>query len=196
MERVVRIWAWIAKIPAWLWENRKWLFSSIGAMILFAVISLIFRSCNSPSENFENPPSSSDINIENANGSVILQGDNSVINNTTINNESYDLDLGYGGLWLGYSILSKKASHPFVSVKFASGSVDINAISNDRTITSNNIQVILPEVGVEFNFTSWMRLVTHIGYREVGGLGENSLISKNKVRGVTSGLTLRFGFFR
>ena len=123
-------------------------------------------------------------------------GEGGTLNNTIINNESYDLDLGYGGLWLGYSILSQKAIHPFVSVKLASGSVDINAISNDQTTTSNNIQVILPEVGVEFNFTSWMRLVTHIGYREVGGLGENSLISKNKVRGITSGLTLRFGFFR
>lgn len=122
-------------------------------------------------------------------------GEGATLNNTTINSGTYDLDLGYGGLWLGYSIFSRKAIHSFVSVKLASGSIDVSSI-NDRTTNSNNVQVVTPEVGIEFNFTSWMRLVTQVGYREIGGLGNNNLIQKNQVVGLTGGLTLRFGFFR
>ncbi|MEM1123563.1 MAG: hypothetical protein AAGJ18_24200 [Bacteroidota bacterium] len=123
-------------------------------------------------------------------------GEGGSLSNTTIAGEFYDLDLGYGGLWLGYSIASRKAIHPFVSVKLGSGSVDLFSVDNNRTTSSDNIQVVIPEVGIEFNFTSWMRLVTHVGYREVGGLGNGNIIDKNAVTGVTGGLTLRFGFFR
>lgn len=123
-------------------------------------------------------------------------GEGATLNNTTINNDPYDLELGYGGLWLGYSVFSRKAIHPFVSVKLASGTVDASSSINDRTTNSNNIQVIVPEVGIEFNFTAWMRLVTQVGYREIGGLGDNNLIQKNQAAGLTGGLTLRFGFFR
>lgn len=123
-------------------------------------------------------------------------GEGGSLNNTTISGEFYDMDLGYGGLWLGYSIMSRKAIHPFVSVKLGSGSVDLFSVNNNRTTANDNVQVVVPEVGVEFNFTSWMRLVTHIGYREVGGLGNANTVAKNQVTGVTGGLTLRFGFFR
>lgn len=123
-------------------------------------------------------------------------GEGSNLTNTTISEESYDLDLGYGGLWLGYSFFDRKAIHPFLSVKLASGEVNLNSsISNENT-ASTNIQVLSPEVGIEFNFTHWMRLVTHLGYREVAGLGSGNFLKKEQLTGITGGITLRFGFFR
>lgn len=106
------------------------------------------------------------------------------------------MDLGYGGLWLGYSFFDRKAIHPFLSLKLASGEVNLNSsISNENTV-STNIQVLSPEIGIEFNFTHWMRLVTHFGYREVAGLGSSNFLKKEQLTGMTGGITLRFGFFR
>lgn len=123
-------------------------------------------------------------------------GEGGNLTNTTISNESYDLDLGYGGLWLGYSFFNQKAIHPFLGIKLASGEMNLTASISDQTIESTNIQVLSPEVGIEFNFTPWMRLVTHLGYREVAGLGNNNLLRKEQLTSLTGGLTLRFGFFR
>ena len=123
-------------------------------------------------------------------------GEGGNLTNTIINEESYDLDLGYGGLWLGYSFFNRKAIHPFMSLKLASGDLDFTASSNDQTVESTNIQVLIPEVGIEFNLTHWIRLVTHLGYREVAGLNNNNLLKKENLAAITGGITLRFGFFR
>ena len=116
------------------------------------------------------------------------------VNSISLGDNTYDLDMGYGGLWLGYSLFSEQAVHPFVGLKLGGGEVNLN-VDNSR-INTSDLKVVIPEVGIELNFTSWMRLVTHLGYRKVGGMENNSLIKTDQLSSWTGGITLRFGFFR
>ncbi|MEM6316109.1 MAG: hypothetical protein AAF960_00480 [Bacteroidota bacterium] len=116
------------------------------------------------------------------------------LSGTTIKDSRYSLDLGYGGLWLGYSIQGQKAVHPFVGLKLASGEVSLSGL-DDNSFEADNIQVVQPEAGLEFNFTSWMRLVAHVGYRNVVGVNNAGVLDDVQLNGMSGGITLRFGFF-
>ena len=123
-------------------------------------------------------------------------GEGVTLNNTTLNNYKYNLDISYAGLWFGYSVMREKEVHPFISLKMARGKSRINAISDNSTIQLDNIKVLQPEIGVEFNCTNWMRLVAYIGYRGVFGVNDSNYLKASSLSGVSSGFTLRFGYFQ
>ncbi|MCG8330028.1 MAG: hypothetical protein MI974_20190 [Chitinophagales bacterium] len=122
-------------------------------------------------------------------------GEGVTLNNTILNNQKYKLDISYAGLWLGYSIMGKKDIHPFIGLKLAGGKSTIAEIEDNSTVQLDNIKVLQPEVGVEFNCTNWMRLVAHIGYRGILGFSDTNQLKPSQLSGVSSGITLRFGYF-
>ena len=123
-------------------------------------------------------------------------GEGGTISNTFVQDDVYDIELGYGGLWMGYSIANRKAIHPFIGLKWAGGESTVTPVSDNRALQSDKIQVLQPELGLEFNFTLWMRLVAHVGYRNVIGVDSRHLVTNEELSGISGGITLRFGFFR
>lgn len=111
------------------------------------------------------------------------------------------LALGYGGLWLGYSIPTRKAVHSYASVKIGAGGVGIS----DRDIWWEDdgdfeeydaaLLVIMPEAGVELNLCHWMRMVGTVGYRYVDGFQGALGLDSKAFNAPVFGLTLRFGWF-
>ena len=104
--------------------------------------------------------------------------------------------MGHGGLWLGATPGSYNVIHPYVSVKAGWGVLELDFDDpNQRFDDLDQVFVLTPEVGMEFNLTRWMRLSGGLGYRYVSGINDANPIEPGDLRGLTANLTLRFGWF-
>ncbi|MEM8585393.1 MAG: hypothetical protein AAGF87_14035 [Bacteroidota bacterium] len=106
------------------------------------------------------------------------------------------IDLAHGGLWIGVTPASYNAIHPYIGVKAGWGVVELD-FDNPSTDFDDTDQVFVltPEVGLEFNLTRWMRLSGGLGYRYLNGINSGSPISESDLNGLTANITLRFGWF-
>lgn len=104
------------------------------------------------------------------------------------------IDLGHGGLWLGFSVPTHKLIHFYGSARIGWGAIDIrtrNAVFDDL----DQVFVLTPEVGIELNITQWFKLAGTLGYRYLDGINDNSFYVNDDFRGTFAGITLRFGGF-
>jgi hypothetical protein len=109
------------------------------------------------------------------------------------------LALGYGGLWLGYTIPSHKLLHLYTSVKIGGGGVTTTNFQDDWEFDDNfrdATLVVVPEAGLELNIARWFRLGGTVGYRFVDGFEGWSNYGKNDLNAPVYALTFRFGWFR
>ena len=92
--------------------------------------------------------------------------------------------MGHGGLWTGYIFRSKSLFHLIAGSKFGWGSVNLSDKyyrhdydKYDKNIVTDQVFVIIPEIGGEVNLTKWMKVNVTIGYRIVTGLNKEYLIN-------------------
>ncbi len=112
---------------------------------------------------------------------------------------SQQLALGYGGLWMGYTIPSHKLLHLYTSVKVAGGAVGLTNFEDDWEIDDDRIDatlVVVPEVGLELNVARWFRLGASAGYRVVDGFDGWGSYGKRDLNAPVYAFTLRFGWFK
>lgn len=108
------------------------------------------------------------------------------------------LAIGYGGLWMGYSVPAHKVAHLYTSLKIAGGSVGIARYYDDWDFEDQWTDVTfvaIPEAGVELNIARWMRLSGSVGYRFVDGFDGWGNYGKKDLNAPVFNLTMRFGFF-
>ena len=84
------------------------------------------------------------------------------------------MSFGHGGFWLGYLYRSSKLIHVGLNTKLGWGSIilatdtDGNATTNnDRTINTDNVFVITPQLDAELNVVRWFKINVGAGYRWV-----------------------------
>ena len=104
------------------------------------------------------------------------------------------LELGHGGLWLGFNVASNKLLHLYASTRVGWGAVDVQ-FDNARFEDYDQVFVLTPEVGIELNITRWFRAAGTIGYRYLDGVNDGREYSNDDFRGTFAGITLRFGGF-
>lgn len=118
--------------------------------------------------------------------------DNSIVE---VNQTAYDVEIGYGGLWLGYSIKDEWLVHPFVSLRSGFGGVELYETSNDDVeLMRESMVVLTPEVGLEMNVFRQLKLSTTFGYRWLSDFDSNLLRSED-YSGMIGTIALRFGGF-
>lgn len=106
------------------------------------------------------------------------------------------IELGHGGLWLGYTYAPYKLLHPFSSVKVGWGAVNIDTDNFDPfNGRSDEVFVLTPELGLELNIFKWFRVVGGVGYRWVNGTDGGTVYNNEDFSGLVTNLTLRFGWF-
>ncbi|MEM9888853.1 MAG: hypothetical protein AAF849_23365 [Bacteroidota bacterium] len=116
--------------------------------------------------------------------------------NVLKDSERYDLDLGYGGIWLGYSFIDDRIVHPYISLQAAIGGVDIEDVGGEQEeLSSETVGVLIPEVGIEVNITQWMRLIGTFGYRWISDLDNTLGVDAADFRSPSFGITFRFGYW-
>lgn len=109
------------------------------------------------------------------------------------------LALGYGGLWVGYTIPSHKLLHLYTSMKIGGGGVVLTDFEDNWEYHENWTDatlVLVPEAGVELNVARWFRLGGTIGYRFVDGFRGWDTYGENDLNAPVYALTMRFGWFR
>lgn len=104
-----------------------------------------------------------------------------------------ELDLGHGGLWLGFYAPSDNIIHFYGSTRFGFGDIDNAEDEGIFTEIDDNVFVLTPEAGLEVNIAPWFRLVGTVGYRWVTGTEDNLFYSDDDFSGAFAGLTFRFG---
>lgn len=112
------------------------------------------------------------------------------------NEERYNISMGVGGFWLGYTPRSHKLVHPYGGFKIGWGGVHmkLNEEGDNRDSFSDRISIIQPEVGLELNVTRWFRIALTGGYRYISGI-KNLPAGLNNAdfSSLTGNFTFRFG---
>lgn len=125
-----------------------------------------------------------------------------------VNNESLRLKLTQGGIWTGYAFSPSKLLHLTTSLKAGLGSLRLfrsnnsfvfnNYYDDDRSVRSELVGTLLPELGVELNLTHFFRIAFTGGYQM--GFYDNAITTdtgnKINLNGGVGAITFKFGWFR
>lgn len=112
------------------------------------------------------------------------------------NNDLDQLDIGHGGVWLGFTPRTYSLIHLYSSARIGWGALDIDL--RDGGVRYNELDkvfVLTPEIGLEANVTKWLRVSGTIGYRWVRGVRDNGFVDNRDFTGSISSITLRIGWF-
>ncbi len=111
-------------------------------------------------------------------------------------NDLDQLDIGHGGLWLGFTPRTYGLIHLYSSARIGWGALDIDLKDGGvRYSELDKVFVLTPEIGLEANVTKWLRVSGTIGYRWVRGVRDNGFIENQDFTGSISSITLRIGWF-
>jgi len=108
-----------------------------------------------------------------------------------ITQEAQQVDIDYGGLWLGYSFFNDYKLHPFVSLRSGLGTLQMENATNSNVSMRENMVVLTPEMGLEFNLTNNFRVASTVGYRWLSSFDAQKLPREN-YSGMTVNMVLRF----
>lgn len=109
-----------------------------------------------------------------------------------------DIRYKHGGFWLGGTPLQSKSIHPFFSGKIGWGHVaynEVDLLGIETQFFKDQIFVLTPEVGVEFNIFRFFRLALTANYQYVSGLENANPLNSDDLSTFGGGITLRFGSF-
>lgn len=109
---------------------------------------------------------------------------------------TYQLDFGHGGLWLGYNFKPAKMFHFTLSSTLGGGNFSIEAYNDDgfqAEYVSGNTLVLTPAAGVEINVIPWMRIAATAGFQYVAGSGSSTW--PTDLSSPVMQLQLKFGYF-
>lgn len=107
--------------------------------------------------------------------------------------DRYDIKFSHGGLWLGYTQAPQKLVHLNTSVKIGWGRSRLRQDGDSRY--TDQIFVMIPEVGVEVNLTSFFKMNLAAGYRWVNGINSLPGLDNGDFSSPVGILTFRFGGF-
>jgi hypothetical protein len=111
-------------------------------------------------------------------------------------NVNQEVNLNYGGLWLGYSFKDSWLLHPYVGLRSGLGILEMHDRDNPTIeLIQGSMVVLTPEIGFEFNVNSWMRISSTAGYRWLSEFDNRKLNNNKDYSGMTANLTFRFGLF-
>jgi hypothetical protein len=115
----------------------------------------------------------------------------------TPNDADYQINFGYGGVWLEYLIAPMQVVHGSIGTLIGGGSLYYHRFRPQGMVgdmASDTVFVVDPVVGVEVNVTTFMRVSAQTGYRIVRGVDLASL-SDRDAGGFTLGGLVKFGWF-
>ncbi len=119
------------------------------------------------------------------------------------NNQQYQARFNFSeyGLWLQYSVMTKRPVQPFVGLQLGSGTStweidsDLPVRYESPPAVSDRMLVITPTIGAHLNFSRWFRPDLLLGYRVIHGLDLEET-SSSDLNGFFFGFNMMFGGFR
>lgn len=115
---------------------------------------------------------------------------------TASSGRQYDLRMGYGGLWLEYTLFPERMVHGSFGSILGLGWLNLEGGGGPGrgAPRTDLIVAIEPTAMAEVNMTSFFRLGAGVSYRYVGGVDFEGLES-SELRGFGGNVVLKFGRF-
>ena len=111
----------------------------------------------------------------------------------SIDNQTWNIKYGHGGLWFGYVDRQYKVVHLYSSFKLGWGKARLRREGfND---IDDRLLVLTPEIGAEVNLTDFFKLSFAAGYRWVNGVSQLPNLTNGDFSSPVGILTFRFGSF-
>lgn len=117
---------------------------------------------------------------------------------TDVDGVPRDLEVGYGGFLVRYSLLTGGLLYGSLGALVGAGATKLSRDSEDdlredaRADGSDSFFVFEPQLSVQVNLLRWMRIGLQGGYRITSGLGHLGYTEQD-INGLTLGGTLQFG---
>jgi hypothetical protein len=113
------------------------------------------------------------------------------------------LEMGYGGLNVGYTFAPNSLVHLSLQTLLGAGGIGYEYETDhwdkdhyEKSVQGDAFFVVEPMLYLELNMTKWFRLDLGGGYRYVDGVDENVVgVSSQTLRGANGELLLKFGWF-
>ena len=108
-----------------------------------------------------------------------------------------NLELGYGGFFLGYHIAPEARVHGFVSMLLGAGGITLSDRNGEVTAEeqdADTLFVLEPELALEANVVAFMRIQLSVAYRQVWDV-ELPGLENQDLSGIAGGVALLFGQF-
>lgn len=103
-----------------------------------------------------------------------------------------DIEIGYGGLYVGYVFAANKPIHPAIYLQ--SGWGEVSLYDGDSRTISDNIFSLNPSLQLEMNMTKFFRIGLGVNYQYVRGVSLNGL-SNEDFSSPGAFLSFKFGWF-
>lgn len=103
---------------------------------------------------------------------------------TIVNMDHPKISFEHGGFWLGYIYQHQKVIHGGLSAKLGWGEISLEGDEHiynpglDYDFTDHTF-IILPQIEMEINLTSWFKINLGLGYRFITGVDAEYLDSNN-----------------
>ncbi len=112
--------------------------------------------------------------------------------------DKYTLSFGHGGFWMGYIHKPNKLIHFNINTRLGWGGISLYDrdydIADIEHCDRDNVFVLLPQIEMEINLTSWMKFQLGAGYRFVTGIS-NDIYSDKMFNQPNVQLGFMFGNF-
>ncbi len=106
------------------------------------------------------------------------------------------LDLAHGGVELAFHTRPCRLLHPFLGTRVGWGVVNLDVQDDNlRASDIDEVWVIAPQLGLELNLTSYLRVYGYGSYRWVNGVDNTQAFTENDLEGYTWGIGLKLGWF-
>jgi len=114
----------------------------------------------------------------------------------TLNNgvRVMDLNMGYGGMWLGYKLHPNEVVHPQLDLKLGWGGMSAEDSQSGELFATTDIFIFNPNIGIEANITQVFRVYVNAGYRAVSG-ADFTFAESSDFSGVVANFGFIFGGF-
>ena len=105
------------------------------------------------------------------------------------------LRLAHGGFWVGGAVPSHKLIHLYGSARIGWGALDIETDDSPRYDELDKVFVLTPEIGLELNMATWLRVNCTVGYRYLSGVNSGQVFDSSDLRGTVMAVGVRIGGF-
>ena len=106
----------------------------------------------------------------------------------------------HGGLWLGFILFPEKVIHLHTGIKYGWGTIkqELVSVSEEPSPlnTRDKVQVLTPELLLQFNLLPWFRLEVGGSYQSVLGVSENEYYTQQDFSQPMARINLSFGWFQ
>lgn len=108
--------------------------------------------------------------------------------------ESLELSMGYGGIYLEYMPFRNKLFHPSISLPVGLGGASVSTKDSETKISKSSILTFTPRIGLDFNVGENAVISLFAGYQLISAK-DDFLVENHKLSGWELGLCVKLGKF-